>query len=371
AQPVARRTRDRDADEQHVREEEDRARDDDGQCDEPVVVVWDARNDPRGESGDADRDRVRGAVEGDLDRFDMLQGKRQPDRERGDQDGPFPAEQEPAGDDEDEREGDEPFSLDVDRNRPPLGQDREREERRDPEDRVWARMRLRAHRSRRGCDRCARRDRRDDEPPQPRRKRFTDARDARHSEQPVDRFTSSERRRRWQPQPTGTLRPRVRRACTAHSTESPQYLRLRVATVPRRPEGSRPASRSPPRERGSWGPRTRYAGKTCKLSRRADVAQLARASACHAEGRGFESHHPLSEGPGNGAFLLPSTAACSSAGTVRGSLLLIAAQSIAASYALRCVSAIRSRRFVACAYTRGGRRAYPKVPRSLARPITV
>ena len=26
----------------------------------------------------------------------------------------------------------------------------------------------------------------------------------------------------------------------------------------------------------------------------ADVAQLARASACHAEGRGFESHHPLS-----------------------------------------------------------------------------
>src|SRR5262245_27463471 len=25
----------------------------------------------------------------------------------------------------------------------------------------------------------------------------------------------------------------------------------------------------------------------------ADVAQLARASACHAEGRGFESHHPL------------------------------------------------------------------------------
>ena len=30
------------------------------------------------------------------------------------------------------------------------------------------------------------------------------------------------------------------------------------------------------------------------LAARADVAQLARASACHAEGRGFESHHPLS-----------------------------------------------------------------------------
>src|SRR5436853_282828 len=30
----------------------------------------------------------------------------------------------------------------------------------------------------------------------------------------------------------------------------------------------------------------------------ADVAQLARASAGHAEGRGFESHHPLKEAPG-------------------------------------------------------------------------
>src|SRR5437870_6095648 len=37
----------------------------------------------------------------------------------------------------------------------------------------------------------------------------------------------------------------------------------------------------------------------------ADVAQLARASACHAEGRGFESLHPLlgAEAPvGHGAF---------------------------------------------------------------------
>src|SRR2546423_5309021 len=30
---------------------------------------------------------------------------------------------------------------------------------------------------------------------------------------------------------------------------------------------------------------------------RAAVAQLARASACHAEGRGFESHQPLSRAP--------------------------------------------------------------------------
>src|SRR5688500_6409665 len=37
---------------------------------------------------------------------------------------------------------------------------------------------------------------------------------------------------------------------------------------------------------------------------RADVAQLARASACHAEGRGFESHHPLLEAPPRRGFLL-------------------------------------------------------------------
>src|SRR5687767_14339905 len=43
--------------------------------------------------------------------------------------------------------------------------------------------------------------------------------------------------------------------------------------------------------------------------RRADVAQLARASACHAEGRGFESHHPLCESPAYGAFLLSRVAA--------------------------------------------------------------
>src|SRR5438094_5299543 len=40
------------------------------------------------------------------------------------------------------------------------------------------------------------------------------------------------------------------------------------------------------RERGS-APDEGYTGA------HADVAQLARASACHAEGRGFESHHPL------------------------------------------------------------------------------
>src|SRR4051794_11023813 len=42
---------------------------------------------------------------------------------------------------------------------------------------------------------------------------------------------------------------------------------------------------------------------------RADVAQLARASACHAEGRGFESLHPLQKSPGNPGFLLLLTTA--------------------------------------------------------------
>ena len=37
---------------------------------------------------------------------------------------------------------------------------------------------------------------------------------------------------------------------------------------------------------------------------RAAVAQLARASACHAEGRGFESHHPLLKPPETGVFVL-------------------------------------------------------------------
>src|SRR4051812_19670577 len=42
-------------------------------------------------------------------------------------------------------------------------------------------------------------------------------------------------------------------------------------------------------------PRARFTARMPKLYSRlfADVAQLARASPCHGEGRGFESHHPL------------------------------------------------------------------------------
>ena len=54
-------------------------------------------------------------------------------------------------------------------------------------------------------------------------------------------------------------------------------------------------ARRPARERGA---RRRSRRLTVAiLPAHADVAQLARASACHAEGRGFESHHPLSRKP--------------------------------------------------------------------------
>ncbi len=56
----------------------------------------------------------------------------------------------------------------------------------------------------------------------------------------------------------------------------------------------RPARERSPRRDRSLG----YTGR-----RHADVAQLARASACHAEGRGFESHHPLLKPPEIGGFL--------------------------------------------------------------------
>src|SRR5215211_4878188 len=50
------------------------------------------------------------------------------------------------------------------------------------------------------------------------------------------------------------------------------------------------------REASLWVP---HLGPEAALSsrRRAAVAQLARASACHAEGRGFESHQPLVRKP--------------------------------------------------------------------------
>ncbi len=76
--------------------------------------------------------------------------------------------------------------------------------------------------------------------------------------------------------------------------------RGRIGQLQGRPARAEQARR-PARERGA---RRRSRRLTVAiLATHADVAQLARASACHAEGRGFESHHPLSEKPaGNGGF---------------------------------------------------------------------
>src|SRR3954452_9599430 len=48
---------------------------------------------------------------------------------------------------------------------------------------------------------------------------------------------------------------------------------------------------------GEREPRSAARGPRLYFPRRAAVAQLARASACHAEGRGFESHQPLARSP--------------------------------------------------------------------------
>ena len=81
-----------------------------------------------------------------------------------------------------------------------------------------------------------------------------------------------------------------------------------VTTPPRRRSGSSVASAH---ARKPSGPGLYWALP-------ADVAQLARASACHAEGRGFESHHPLStrKGPAEaGPFPCESAVCARSSGT--------------------------------------------------------
>ncbi len=73
-------------------------------------------------------------------------------------------------------------------------------------------------------------------------------------------------------------------------------LSLEAAKIARQ-LGKRPLPvRAPHAERAGRQPRERGLRRREKGGynrARADVAQLARASACHAEGRGFESHHPL------------------------------------------------------------------------------
>jgi hypothetical protein len=69
---------------------------------------------------------------------------------------------------------------------------------------------------------------------------------------------------------------------------------------------------------------------------------------CHAEGRGFESLHPLHESPAPAGFLVASAVASTRS---RTSFVPICAHSIALSYSRRWAPNNRSRRFVALAYT--------------------
>src|SRR5947209_2189902 len=69
---------------------------------------------------------------------------------------------------------------------------------------------------------------------------------------------------------------------------------------PRTSSAQAPRTASPasePRGRRTDTPAKGRAPARSTIRSRADVAQLARASACHAEGRGFESLHPLLNSP--------------------------------------------------------------------------
>ena len=93
-----------------------------------------------------------------------------------------------------------------------------------------------------------------------------------------------------------------------HAEARAKLGRRRLLVDPPRPPRAQRRGR-PPRQRGArrglsrplavHPPSIRATGPPssldCRL--RAAVAQLARASACHAEGRGFESHQPLSGNP--------------------------------------------------------------------------
>ena len=81
---------------------------------------------------------------------------------------------------------------------------------------------------------------------------------------------------------------RTRRCASSPSRRRALARQVGKRALHRRAAGAQRARR-PARERGSGRRRPRL-----DCASHADVAQLARASACHAEGRGFESHHPLS-----------------------------------------------------------------------------
>jgi CheY-like chemotaxis protein len=80
----------------------------------------------------------------------------------------------------------------------------------------------------------------------------------------------------------------VRREAPFEDQERPDLLLLDL-NLPDRRLLHRPREAAAKNSRGlEWA---------FEAPKRADVAQLARASACHAEGRGFESLHPLERKP--------------------------------------------------------------------------
>jgi hypothetical protein len=78
-------------------------------------------------------------------------------------------------------------------------------------------------------------------------------------------------------------------------------------------------------------PFARSPRRRCKGEVSANPSEQARtpASLCHAEGRGFESHHPLSKSPAQAGFFVACVFVLDGAGNAIGSLLPIAAHSTA------------------------------------------
>ena len=92
------------AHQEDVDEDEDRARDDDSNGDEPVAALASGSFDEQRHGGQAAGNRVGGPVERHLDRLRSIERHREADPNRTDHDRPFPAEENLARDDEDECE---------------------------------------------------------------------------------------------------------------------------------------------------------------------------------------------------------------------------------------------------------------------------
>ena len=146
----------------------------------------------------------------------------QPNRGRPDEHRPLPTEDEPARDDEDERQRDEAFPSHIDRDWSPLGQQCEDEEHRHAERHVPRRIRAHRRDGRRGYDGNAGGHSRQHIPPQPGRQRTLHALGPLH--QTVCRQTrgisTSGRRHRSPPRARRARQPQRPSAYREHSNET-------------------------------------------------------------------------------------------------------------------------------------------------------